>query len=1180
MKITGIEIDRFGLWRRFNQPLDQSGLTVFYGPNEAGKTTLLRFIRGVLYGFPPEEAGVRRRVTKQPRQGSLTVSHRGQSYHIHRAGVGDEPGLLSINGVDPGIQTARVLGDLLNGVDEQLFEKVFAVGLPELQQFATLNQEQVAKHLYGMTLGPQGRLLMELPDRIDAERRRLIGHDSFEGRLPSLYRRHQELRQQAGKSVKSRERYRELQGQREELEERITRHKQRQTDLQQTLRGSQFLERLWAPWNRVATLRREYDAIPDLRDFPPDGLNRLDRIEHELRHAQQSRELLLREADDLSRRGGEAVREKSLRTCSYSIQSLADQQPVIREAHDRLAEIHHELAETDQRLHECQQALGRIAAVDRLDALPSPETAESAHRLVTAAHRLRQLHTRTRRQQRRYRRRNLLCRDRELALRSELGRMGVDFATLDRPFTETEDRLARLSEFGRGQTHLAELHQRTISIDEQLERLQDHLGLPDWAYVALALFALAGLALVVAGVAESVTTGWIVGLIYICLSCFAGGIMWTIKHDYEHAVQVQVTELREERRKNARQIAEWERRLRQLAQEFGLNWQPPKPHEIRRRYNADVARINAATAVPLSATGTPQLRSRQLVQTLSPSRAPSTIPIGPGKAVAASEMATPSLQPWTEVASQTAGVKTYPVGATTYSSTVAELDRPRGWVHRMADLLQGRKRAAALRPAIQQFDRRVPAPEPQAGEDLLIEAARRLADLEQARREWLQLQRHRRLLSVMRGQLQIRQRDLAHARQVWCQTLADLGCEPTFKIGEAIRQWQRLQQAQAYRLKSLRLRSDQRKLHSLYEQFRRQIEDIGRRMQRTELNYTRPLEVLELWLREMAAARERRREGRELLKLAQSRKKEATLLQKRLDQLHRERTALFGRAGVVDRSQLEHRLTLIERRQVLHGELQQAERDLQLVAQSEPELALMEDDLLRYRPADNAARIKQCQQELAGFEQTLTALFEQLGTVKQEIKSLEADRTGSQTRYALRQTEDELRGELERLFAVTLAADATEDVSIQFEQTHQPDMLAAAIPFLQRLTLGKYLRIWTALSARQLFVDDDSRVAIPAEQLSGGTREQLFLSIRLAMVRSFGLRGIELPMVLDDVTVNFDHERSEATADTLIDFAQNGQQLLIFTSHLHFAEMFQKRGIEPVWLPGRRSGHDDGRLAG
>ena len=81
----------------------------------------------------------------------------------------------------------------------------------------------------------------------------------------------------------------------------------------------------------------------------------------------------------------------------------------------------------------------------------------------------------------------------------------------------------------------------------------------------------------------------------------------------------------------------------------------------------------------------------------------------------------------------------------------------------------------------------------------------------------------------------------------------------------------------------------------------------------------------------------------------------------------------------------------------------------------------------------------------------------------------------------------------------------------------------------------------------------------------------MFLAIRLAMVKAFANNGIELPMVLDDVTVNFDQERSEAAVETLLDFTREGQQLLVFTSHMHYAQMFQKRDVEPVWLPARHS---------
>ena len=100
-----------------------------------------------------------------------------------------------------------------------------------------------------------------------------------------------------------------------------------------------------------------------------------------------------------------------------------------------------------------------------------------------------------------------------------------------------------------------------------------------------------------------------------------------------------------------------------------------------------------------------------------------------------------------------------------------------------------------------------------------------------------------------------------------------------------------------------------------------------------------------------------------------------------------------------------------------------------------------------------------------------------------------------------------------------------------------------------------------------MFIDDDQGHSLRVEQLSSGTREQVFLSIRLAMIDGFSQQGMELPLVLDDVTVNFDQIRTEAAVRTLLDVAQRGQQLLLFTCHLHLTHLFQQEGIEPIFLP-------------
>ena len=142
-------------------------------------------------------------------------------------------------------------------------------------------------------------------------------------------------------------------------------------------------------------------------------------------------------------------------------------------------------------------------------------------------------------------------------------------------------------------------------------------------------------------------------------------------------------------------------------------------------------------------------------------------------------------------------------------------------------------------------------------------------------------------------------------------------------------------------------------------------------------------------------------------------------------------------------------------------------------------------------------------------------------------------------------------------------------------------MLSAASRFLEKLTLGKYRSVWMPLGERVLQVDDEHGSTLPVERLSRGTREQLFLAVRLAVVHDLAGRGIQLPLILDDVFVNFDEQRTDAALDLLLEFASRGQQILFFTCHKWLAEQFASRGAQTVHLPGHASENSSGqRLAG
>ena len=195
--------------------------------------------------------------------------------------------------------------------------------------------------------------------------------------------------------------------------------------------------------------------------------------------------------------------------------------------------------------------------------------------------------------------------------------------------------------------------------------------------------------------------------------------------------------------------------------------------------------------------------------------------------------------------------------------------------------------------------------------------------------------------------------------------------------------------------------------------------------------------------------------------------------------------------------------------------------------------------------------------DLKQLDRDIQTAREELGRVKQELAELAEDRSTVSLRFEREQIIRQLRQVIEQWAAHDLSIETIERIRRRMERHSQSESLQLASQYLAQLTAGRYHNIWSPLGERHLRVDDDAEQTLRVEQLSTGTREQVFLAIRLAMIRRFAQQGTELPLVLDDVFVNFDQTRSEAAVDTILDVAQSGQQVLLFTCHLHLADIFR-----------------------
>ena len=134
-------------------------------------------------------------------------------------------------------------------------------------------------------------------------------------------------------------------------------------------------------------------------------------------------------------------------------------------------------------------------------------------------------------------------------------------------------------------------------------------------------------------------------------------------------------------------------------------------------------------------------------------------------------------------------------------------------------------------------------------------------------------------------------------------------------------------------------------------------------------------------------------------------------------------------------------------------------------------------------------------------------------------------------------------------------------------------MIGSISTLFKTMTRGKYVEIERPASDREaLYVRCADGAERRPDQLSTGTREQLYLAIRLAYVLHYCRQTEPLPIIMDDVLVNFDADRSRATLEALRDVSRE-VQVVFFTCHSFFVDLIREvfPEVVPVLLQNAKS---------
>ncbi len=246
---------------------------------------------------------------------------------------------------------------------------------------------------------------------------------------------------------------------------------------------------------------------------------------------------------------------------------------------------------------------------------------------------------------------------------------------------------------------------------------------------------------------------------------------------------------------------------------------------------------------------------------------------------------------------------------------------------------------------------------------------------------------------------------------------------------------------------------------------------------------------------------------------------------------------------------------------------EQLERDAAIAERSwlDARTRFAEPDLLDEWLGDQSElpleqRLEDAEAATTELTQTLAGRRQQLDRLTERIALAEVDDDRERKQRQLARIEAAIAEHERRSRLLHRTHDLLEKTRAEVARHHQPAALQEASHWLKQLTEGRYVRITTAVDEARLDVHDASGTVWNPERLSRGTREQVFLALRLALVRSLHEHGVVLPVVMDDALVNFDDTRARAAARTLVAFMADqagDRQMLVLTCHAHVAALFE-----------------------
>ena len=1028
MRIEEIYIEGFGHFQGARVGPFASPVTLLHGPNEAGKSTLLAFIRTILFGFPvrggashyPPLAGGRH-------GGRLTLADEAGNRFVVERFQGARGGQLVIMTGDGAPVAESSLPGLIGHVSRDIFNSVFAFSLDELQSGEFLKDQSVNGQIYSAGLGasrlPQA--IIKLNALKDELFRKRGSKNVVAGLVTELRDIDNKLAEIRGNAAEYGDHVARQAGIGEEIEA-ITGER---TSLQKRINELERLKEGRADWLSLVEIDTDLANLPAFESFPTDAKTRLESAERSIDERRVDVDESLNAIKIAEVQAIATFTDEALTKDRSVIGQIRRGRSSLDDSVKDLPERHADLRGLETSLRKRVRDLSPDWNEERLDSFDTSMSVQEEISLAQTGHAELDNELRDRRAESKRAEREL----RESGETESEARHKVEEA--DNPRFDSEGIARRRNEIRAARTRW-DIHERARlrhqDLEAQLEsvilfsaRGGDRVSAQRW--LPPMLLAVAGVAVAVVGALTGGAALFISIGLGVALAAVAAYVFIAGAKPREPASTPADSALEERVRTSAEAVSEAKTALREATAH--LNLDDPDGDGLDSK-EAELNAANDALQAVLSL-------KRQLGQ------ASRDVQTGERRVSQASE----ALE----------------------ETTVKQETARREW----RDWLRARSVPEMFTPdTMAEFRTQVDAARLELGE--VRRMRRRIEAIE------LDIQQHRDLVAPL-----------------------------TNKHGIEMASEDGLQMARA--------------ADTLIDRF----DAANKRLEHRE-NTTRDLQRLH-----------RDRENRE----------------QRLEQAKSVLAQLLEAGGSASPEELRQRAEWHRQRTALESQRQEKARSLERLSGPGQESERFRERLRATAQQEIEDELAQLSEEAGRTENARTALSEERGGIETRLKLLYGDEQASQLHAQRNVLMEQLLHRAREWSTLTLAEDLLQRARRKFEEERQPGVIRHASKVFERITHHRYDRLYAPIGQQTVTVTDRTGVRKQPAELSRGAREQLYLAVRFGLIREFGERSERLPVVVDEVLVNFDPDRAERAASAFAELSRTNQ-LLVFTCHPHLVDLF------------------------